>query len=248
MKKAIFYAVIFLVHIVLSGCSAQRVVDTYNGLSVAMSGNKPPTFFKVNSVEEANNLKLTSKHFSVLMPTVKQDDFIKMGGWYGMNMYNGETISIGLNQHPVGSGKGVGFVHYDVQFSSFVYPYTERERAVEYKNKSYIQTHMQYGKNKYGREGNINVHYEIHGKEHYSCIVKESKDTGNGEYAISYDCHKFNPDRTMAKGVVISLTYTRVPNLPKKLEALANEYTYEDLQKRSQRILDSLYIKDGWEK
>ena len=52
----------------------------------------------------------------------------------------------------------------------------------------------------------------------------------------------------MAKGVGIKLIYTRVPNLPKELEPLAREYTYEDLQKRSRRILDSLYIKDGWEK
>lgn len=44
-----------------------------------------------------------------------------------MNIYNRETISIGLNQHSVGSGKEVGFVHYDIQFSSSIYPYTERE-------------------------------------------------------------------------------------------------------------------------
>jgi hypothetical protein len=46
---------------------------------------------------------------------------------------------------------------------------------------------------------------------------------------------------------VIRLVYTKVPTLPKELEALAQEYTYEDLLKRSQRVLDSLYIKDGWE-
>jgi hypothetical protein len=34
----------------------------------------------------------------------------------------------------------------------------------------------------------------------------------------------------------------------KKTEQLSKEYTYEDLQNRAKRVLDSLYIKDGWEK
>jgi len=63
-----------------------------------------------------------------------------------------------------------------------------------------------------------------------------------------YICSKFNPERTKTKNIIISFIYTRVPNLPKELEPLAKEYTYEDLQRRSKRILDSLYIKDGWEK
>ena len=60
---------------------------------------------------------------------------------------------------------------------------------------------------------------------------------------ISFGCYKFNATRTKAKIIGVNLTYNK-PNDPR----LAEEYTYEDLQKRSQRILDSLYIKDGWEK
>ena len=33
-----------------------------------------------------------------------------------------------------------------------------------------------------------------------------------------------------------------------KIEQLSKEYIYEDLQERAKRILDTLYIKDGWDK
>ncbi|MDP3266301.1 MAG: hypothetical protein Q8M39_05700 [Sulfuricurvum sp.] len=52
----------------------------------------------------------------------------------------------------------------------------------------------------------------------------------------------------MKKRVSIRLIYTLISNLPQELEPLANEYTYEDLQQRSQSVLDSLYITDGWGK
>ena len=47
---------------------------------------------------------------------------------------------------------------------------------------------------------------------------------------------------TKAKKVHIRLTYNKPKN-----PSLAKEYTYEDFQQRAKRILDSLYIKDGWE-
>lgn len=233
------YILLFLVSISFTACSMKVLENSIENLFIASSGNKPPSFFKIANTQTMRDYVFDVKDATFSLPIAKEKDFTAMDGWKGSTHYNKDVVLY--------LDKGFG-VSYHIQLSSFVYPYAEREKAVEYKDKSYIQTHMQYGKNKYGREGNINVHYETHGKEHYSCIVKESKDTVNGENAISYDCHKFNPERTMAKGVVISLTYTRVPNLPKELEALANEYTYEDLQTRSQRILDSLYIKDGWEK
>ena len=96
-------------------------------------------------------------------------------------------------------------------------------------------------------EGNIHVHYETHGREHYPCIVNERRNLKRGVKEIIYDCYKFNPERMMAKSVVISFIYTKSPNLPKQYKQLAKEYTYEDLLKRGERVLDSLYIKDGWE-
>lgn len=82
------------------------------------------------------------------------------------------------------------------------------------------------------------------GKERYVCTVMEYTNTqyANKKY-VGYECYKHNKNKTQAKSVHIRLTYNK-PNNPR----LAEEYTYEDLQKRSQRILDSLYIKDGWEK
>ena len=64
----------------------------------------------------------------------------------------------------------------------------------------------------------------------------------------SYDCYKFNPERTLAKRVLVDLIYTKSQKLPERYQHLTQEYTYEDLQNRAKRVLDSLYIKDGWEK
>lgn len=99
-----------------------------------------------------------------------------------------------------------------------------------------------------GETIDVNLHYETHGKEKYVCLINESFNVKLGEGKKHYGCYKFNPERTAVKKISMDLTYTRTPNISKELEPLANEYTYEDLQKRSQRILDSLYIKDGWEK
>ncbi len=123
----------------------------------------------------------------------------------------------------------------------------QRERALEnfdihyFKNKPIIN-------NSGGEKTNLNLHIEYHGKENYVCEVGESLNTISGMHEKFYICSKFNPERIKTKNIIISFIYTRVPNLPKELEPLAKEYTYEDLQRRSKRILDSLYIKDGWEK
>ena len=98
-----------------------------------------------------------------------------------------------------------------------------------------------------GETINVNLHYETHGKENYTCIVNSSYNLNQGVYEKYYGCYKFNKQRTMAKKVGITFIYTKSPTLPKKLEPLAKEYTYEDLLKRGQRVLDSLYIKDGWD-
>jgi hypothetical protein len=100
---------------------------------------------------------------------------------------------------------------------------------------------------KYDIEGNINVHYETQGKENYICIVKETKDNRKNEISKTYDCHKFNKKRAMAKGVVITFTYSKSIDYPKETSDLIKDYTYEDLQERAKRMLDSLYIKDGWD-
>lgn len=120
------------------------------------------------------------------------------------------------------------------------------EREIERGNEKYIHEKYQQGKEKNGRVYYINAHLETLGKENYQCLVFEEY-TPRGVKMKTYDCYKFNPERTIVKNVVIIFTYTKSPTLPKELEALAKEYSYEDLLKQSQRVLDSLYIKDGWD-
>jgi len=96
-------------------------------------------------------------------------------------------------------------------------------------------------------EPNDTLTIEHYGKENYPCIVIKTSKPKQGKKEKIYACYKFNPKRTIAKSMTIHLTYTKSPTLPKELEPLAKEYTYEDLLKRSQRVLDSLYIKDGWD-
>ena len=92
-----------------------------------------------------------------------------------------------------------------------------------------------------GKIISINRHLEHYGKENYVCDVSETQETKYNRFKKIYECYKFNSNRTKAKNVVVSLTYNK-PNDPK----LAKEYTYKDLQQRAKRMLDSLYIKDGW--
>jgi len=223
----------------LLGCSTNDIDYTL----ARMAGNKPAGFFALNSVEEVNKWSFKTKDYKALPPMTYKKDWGLMSPWNGAYIYGG--ISFGI-ENPDVNEKGLS-VGYGINMSSSITTYEEREKAIEYKKNQYIQSNIKYGKDKYGREGNINVHYETHGKENYPCIVREVRDIKRGIKKISYDCYKFNPERTMAKSVVIRLVYTKSPTLPKELEPLAKEYTYKDLLKRSQRVLDSLYIKDGWD-
>ena len=93
------------------------------------------------------------------------------------------------------------------------------------------------------------INFKSYGKENYPCVVIEDETKGfkNAiKKGITYRCYRFNPSKTKAKDVLVSLTYTKAPNLPTKYKSLEKEYTYEDLKRRTKRMLDSLYIKDGW--
>jgi len=79
-------------------------------------------------------------------------------------------------------------------------------------------------------------------------VPQNSQDKKQGLQRKIYNCYKFNPARTIAKRVKIILVYTKVLSLSSKYKTLAKEYTFQDLEKREKRVLDSLYIKDGWSK
>ena len=209
----------------------------------AASGNKPPQFFKFTSPERVEKWYFETKDYKALPPQTYQKDWKLMSPWNGAYIYGG--ISFGIENQDVNE-KGLS-IGYGINMNSSVYPYTDREREIERGNKKYILEKYQQGKEKNGREYYINAHLEKVGKEKYQCLVFEDY-TPRGVKTKTYDCYKFNPEKTMVKNVVISFIYTKSTKLAEQYQSLAKKYTYEDLLKRSQRVLDSLYIKDGWEK
>lgn len=237
MKSLLLIGIILLI----SGCS-QPNMSTINPDDKQMilkdrAVDLPMPFYDL-SMKSQDYQRCHKKGFCSLFPEFRESDFKKMNHPWNM-MTHDDGYSIGIGQT---LPNGAIVLDYSIQFSTSILPYTERERALELKDISYMKTSKTWIK-----PTDI-ITIEHHGKENYSCLVIETSEMKRGSKSKIYYCDKFNPERTMAKHVIINLTYTRVPNLPKELEPLAEEYTYEDLQKRSQRILDSLYIKDGWEK
>ena len=173
------------------------------------------------------------------MIQTKENDWIDMGGWNGAYIYGG--IGVGLDIKEVTKYGGV--LSYGINMSSDIREYTDTDKKVEKNIKNFSPQRTRSD----GETINVDLHYEKHGKENYPCIVNSSYNLHRGIYKKYYGCYKFNPEKTKAKKVGITFIYTKSPTLPKELEPLAKEYTYEDLLERSQRVLDSLYIKDGWD-
>lgn len=243
MKSFLKILMTTLIVLILAGCSTHDVSDVVDNALVATSGNKPPKFFEFASPYRANGYIMDHKDFTFMMPLTKEKDWNKMSGWHGAYIYGGIGVSIG-NPDEANVGKYIG---YGINFSSSLGKYGDMERAVESNNYNFIKTKMKsHGINQYGRIGNLNVHYEVHGQENYPCIVKEAKDIKRGVHKKVYFCYKFNAEKSRAKSITLKLIYTKSPNLPSKYNNLAKQYTYKDLQKRAKRTLDSLYIKDGW--
>lgn len=243
MKSFLKILMTTIIVLMLSGCSTHDVSDVVDNSLVATSGNKPPKFFAFASPSRANGYIMNHKDFTFMMPLTKEKDWSKMSGWSGANIYGG--IGIGLDNPDV---KTVGSIlGYGINFSTSISKSSERARATYAKDKNYIQ----YVKNHYKYKKSTKFYYETHGKENYPCIVTEvvnPKRSVPGVRTKSYGCYKFNSTKTMYKKIGITLIYTKSPNLPVKYKSLAKEYTYQDLQKRAKRTLDSLYIKDGWSK
>jgi hypothetical protein len=238
------YIFLFIIAFILNGCSPKSLENTVENLFVASSGNKPPNNFKIANIETMRDYVFDMPDYTIALPSAKEEDFTLMNGWEGATFYNKNVV---LHMSEFG-------ILYHIYVSTSVYKYEERERAAEYKDNLYLKigATTQYRKHKDSSETNINVHYETHGKENYPCIVTSSKDNEYTKKGIGYSCFKFNKNKTLVKDVVISLTYSKSPysdspNFPKETLDLIKDYTYEDLQERAKRMLDSLYIKDGWD-
>ena len=240
----------------VNGCSDKQIENSILHAEIAISGYKAPKFFHFSNVNDANHYMFHQKDFEIMMPQAKKNDWIEMEGWDGL-FINGKDngFAVGLDQK-VATSKG-GWISYHISVSSSIGKYTEEDKQLELANNEFFK--KKYKKRVYDfghghkETSRINVHLKHFGKENYPCFVSEIRDeTINkfGEktvkYKIFYRCYKFNSSRTKSKSVIITLTYTKNPNLPAKYKTLAKEYTYADLKRRARRMLDSLYIKDGW--
>lgn len=240
MIKEIKLTLTLLTLLIVSGCSGDQtehaLSNAIDNALVATSGNKPPQFFAFASPYRANGYVIQHKDYSFTMPLTKAEDWSSMGGWTGANIYGGVGISV---HNPVAKTYG-DVLGYGINSSSYTGKYGERQRAVENKDIAYIRSHIRIDK-----EDTLKIEY--HGKENYPCEVMEyTKEDYKSNKFMGYRCYKFNPAHTQYKTVSISLIYTNSPHLPAKYKHLAKQYTYQDLQNRAKRTLDSLYIKDGW--
>jgi len=219
------YIYLIFMTVIFSACSGEQVAHDITKVQITMSGNRPPTSFKVANLQTMKDYVFNMNDYTIAMPTAREIDFKKHTGWKGLTHYN-KDMTLYLE----------GFYHISVSTSGNTLKYGERDRAIETHNVSYMEARY----HKY--HSDIEISIKNYGKEQYSCTVVEDNNYDKWERkVISYSCYKFNPTRTKSKSVTISLTYNK-PKDPK----LAKEYTYADLKRRARRMLDSLYIKEGW--
>ena len=216
------------------GCSGEQISHNVTKTQITMSGNKPPTSFAFANLETMRDYVFNTKDFSFYLPRAKQSDFTKMGGWDGMSMRDGKTIALGFKNSIV--------YHISISTSGKTLEYGDRERAIVNNDVKYLRTRFPK-QTRRGKIYNINVRTIRGGRENYPCIVRESYYPKYEKRKISYGCFKVDNSGLLKKGAGISLTY----NKPKD-PTLAKQYTYTDLKIRAKRVLDSLYIKDGWSK
>ena len=221
--------------LLLLGCATNDIDYTL----ARMAGNKQATFFAFDSVEEVNKWSFETKDYKALPPQTYKKDWELMSPWNGAYIYGG--ISFGIENQDEFEVGGT-YVGYGINMTSSVWKYEKREREIEANNVQYMRKLIRWLK-----PSDI-LTIEHHGKENYPCVVIEMGYSDRGVKKKSYDCYKFNQERTLAKRVLVDLIYTKSQKSPEQYKYLIQEYTYEDLQQRAKRVLDSLYIKDGWKK
>ena len=238
---------IFIIALLVSGC--------------AMKPGETATLNVFTSADRFNNYwMLKHDDYEARTPLAKDSDWGELwshrwnpqGGWDGGQSDSGHGLHLATKDNR--------YLAYDIDFYVSISPYSQADRALEngdegFISKKYKQGIEERGGTYYqnGRIYYINAHIEKHGKENYSCVVYEEFNPSKESYKVetrakTFSCIKPNLEKTITKRVSIILTYTKAKDLPKELESIAKDYTYEDLQQRAKRMLDSLYIKDGWDK
>ena len=224
------YIYILLITFLLSGCNGNQLEHAIEKGMIATSGNKPPTSFKVANLQTMKDYVFNMNGYTIAMPSSIKEDFKNNKAWAGFTHYN-KDITLYLE----------GYYHITVSTSGKVRKYGERERAIKNNNIKYLRTRMPKRFKKNGEVMNITLNTMHGGKEKYSCTIRTHSYLKYGKQEIGYGCFKSNKNKTKIKYVSISLTY----NKPKD-PTLAKQYTFIDLKRRAKRMLDSLYIKDGW--
>jgi len=247
MKKNIIKMVVLLAATwLLLGCSAKSSKDFTlmidNFLSRGNGSNEGSKRYRFTSVQAVNEYLIDTEHFTAKPLLTKEDDWKDMGTWKFIYNYAGTTT---LNNRVSISGKHYGAIILNIGLSNRkVREYnTVFHNALKSGDEAYFKNKYPYSKVKRtGKEKNINVHIEFHGKENYPCLVEES--TNGSQLTQLYVCYKSNKDRTLENDVVIRLTYSSMIDIETKYPYFAQKYSYEDFKERAKRTLDSLYIKD----
>lgn len=233
------YIYSIVISLFLLGCSTNDIDYTL----ARMAGNKPAQFFYFATPEKVEQWYFETKDYMALPPKTYKKDWELMSPWNGAYIYGG--ISFGI-ENPDVNEKGLS-IGYGINMSSSIGEYREEDKEREKGNVEYFKKKYPQKQLKNGQEISINRHIERHGKENYFCEVSNIKNEQRGVIEKVYECHKSNLQKTKDKSVTITFIYTKSPNLPEQYKHLTDEYTYEDLLQRSQRVLESLYIKDGWD-
>lgn len=111
------YIILFILSLNFIGCSSRGLENAIENAMISSSGNKLPQSFRVANLQTMKDYVFNTKDFSFSLPSAKESDFTKMGGWDGMSMRDGKTIVLGLKDSIV----------YHIHITSSIYPYTERE-------------------------------------------------------------------------------------------------------------------------
>ena len=99
--KYIFY---FILSMSFLGCSGRGLENAIENGMVALSGNKPPSSFKIANTQTMRDYVFDVKDATFSLPSAKEKDFATMGGWEGSTHYNKDAVlyldkGLGISYH-----------------------------------------------------------------------------------------------------------------------------------------------------
>ena len=74
------YIIFFLLNMSFIGCSSSSIENAIENSMVAMSGNKPPRFFKVANLQTMQDYVFDMQDYTIALPNAKKEDFSIFGG------------------------------------------------------------------------------------------------------------------------------------------------------------------------